>query len=209
MFRVTGLLILVIFITRIFFSLRSNKNFITDITSKIRKMFNQFLSYRKQSTGFFQFIRILIYLIFLFCVSVLAVSGFYQPLVFGKPISGFLLIIHVTIAPVFALGSAALSIVWAHTHEFNQKDYISLKQIFKKESSSAIKKGEKSIAFLKIGFWLALVLSLLLIISIVFSMFNYFGTEGQDLLQQIHRYSAMLLVIVVGIHSSMLLNKKK
>ncbi len=207
MFQVTGLLILVIFIGRIFFSLRSNKNFITDLTPKIREMLNQFLSYRKQSTGFFRFIRILLYLIFLFCVTVLAASAFFQPIILGKPISGFLLIIHVTIAPVFALSSAALSILWAHTHEFNQKDYISLKQIFKKESSSDIKNGEKSLTFLKLGFWLTVVLSLLLILSVVFSMFNYFGTGGQNTLQQIHRYSALLLVIVVGFHSSVLLNK--
>lgn len=52
----------------------------------------------------------------------------------------------------------------------------------------------------KITFWLLVVLALPLILSMVSSMFTLFGTHWQELLLEVHRYSALLFVLVAIVH---------
>ena len=52
----------------------------------------------------------------------------------------------------------------------------------------------------KITFWLLVVLALPLILSMVSSMFPLFGTHWQELLLELHRYSALLFALVAIVH---------
>ena len=48
-------------------------------------------------------LRILVYLVALLCCLVLAITGFYPTLILGQHITGYLVMIHATFAPVFAV----------------------------------------------------------------------------------------------------------
>lgn len=208
MFRIIVLIIFTIFIGRIMWILQSQRHFITNTISNIKEMLNPYFNYKKQPIGLFKFLKISTYLIFLFCITALTFSGFFHPIVLAKPLSGFLLVIHVSIAPVFAMSVAALSMLQAHLNRFNQKDYNNLTQIIRKTPETDNSRGKKRETLLKLCFWSGIVLIVPLILSIVFSMYQYFGTRDQNFLLQLHRYSALLLVIVVGFHSYMTITKK-
>jgi hypothetical protein len=60
----------------------------------------------------------LCYLVAMVCFIVLAITGFWPTLVRGEHISGFLMYIHATFAPIFALCLAILALTWAGGHRF-------------------------------------------------------------------------------------------
>jgi hypothetical protein len=53
----------------------------------------------------------------------LALTGFLPVLFLGGHLSGALLIIHVTVAPLFALCLSALALLWAHRLRFDEADW--------------------------------------------------------------------------------------
>ena len=64
----------------------------------------------------------LCYLVAALCFVVLTITGFYPVLVKGEHISGYLMMIHATFAPVFALCLAILAVTWAGGHQFEAED---------------------------------------------------------------------------------------
>lgn len=54
----------------------------------------------------------LVYLIFLIALALMALSSILL-LAFGQPMRGWMLIVHMSIAPVFAVAIAALAVLWA------------------------------------------------------------------------------------------------
>jgi len=125
---------------------------------------------------------------------VLAITGFIPLVLFGAAVSGFVLILHVLTAPVFALSLVIVSLLRAHDHRFTKNDWQSLQQVIGRKPS-AKKSNPQTTAFgKKVIFWLILLLALPLILSILLSMYPLMGTEGQEALIQLHGYSALLLV---------------
>ena len=130
---------------------------------------------------------------FLFGFSILlfvimAVSGLLLPL-FWQPTTGLLLLAHVFIAPFFAL-AVTLSIgLFAHKLQFTSADYQFLQNRQKAQK-------QKMIFLKKIHFWLFVPAVILNIGSIVCAMYTLFGTSGQDWLINIHRYSALVLLVL-------------
>jgi len=124
---------------------------------------------------------------------VLALTGFAPILILGDHLSGILLIIHVTIAPLFALFLSALALLWAHRLRFDEGDWrLALGQ----ERGRPFGK-ERLVRFaLKVGFRLILFLSLPLMLTVILGLFPLFGTEGEALLIRWHGYSALLLMLV-------------
>lgn len=112
--------------------------------------------------------RKLVLLLALLSFAVLFLTGF-GPLFFGCRLAGWLLMIHATFAPILAVCLAILAFGWAGAMVFEGRPD----------------------AVLKCCFWTLLVLSLPLALSMVFSMFPWFGTDGQNLLLEIHRWSAL------------------
>lgn len=141
----------------------------------------------------------LIYLLALLCFVVLAVTGFYSVLVLGEHLSGYLLMIHATAAPVFAACLAVLALLWAHGCRFNKADWQCLRSLIPRQANEkALSEGSE--LGQKIAFWLILLLALPLILSIVLGMFPLFGTAGQHFLLSTHRYSALLFALAAIVH---------
>ena len=143
-----------------------------------------------------QLIKNLLLPLTLLCTFVLAVTGFVPVIFFGSSPSGYFLLVHVTIVPLFSVCMAVISLVWAHKHVFGENDWKYLK---KRITRNIEDKGSQtgSLEFWqKICFWLIIIMVLPVILSILLSMYQIFGTSGQEFLLQLHRYSTLLYVIV-------------
>ena len=153
-------------------------------------------------------LRKLVYLLALLCFLILVITAFYPVLVLKEPIHGYWLMLHATFAPIFAICLAGLAVMWAGNCCFNKNDWPWLQRVLGREAvdNSVVKKScpERSRGnglLRKICFWLIILLALPVILSIVLSMFPLFGTEGQEFLLQLHRYSALLLALIAIVHT--------
>ncbi|MBP1654485.1 MAG: hypothetical protein H6Q28_1041 [Bacteroidetes bacterium] len=130
---------------------------------------------------------------------VLALTGFLPVLLLGDHVSGTLLIIHVTAAPLFAICLSAFALLWAHRLRFDEADWHLVLNPAHRRSST---RSQRIRFALKAGFWLVLVISLPLMGSIILGLFPIFGTGGQEALIRTHGYSALLIFVaaVLAIH---------
>lgn len=164
-------------------------------------------SKRKQSI--IVILRILAYLLALVSFVVLALTGFYPVLILGEHISGYLVMLHVTFAPVLTVCVAVLAVMWASNCRFTAGDWPWFERIVKRVTSvKSIDKTAKSKSSglgQKITFWLIIFLTLPLALSMVISMFTLFGTHGQELLLGLHRYIAYIFTVVVIVHTFLLI----
>ena len=164
-------------------------------------------SKRKQSI--IVILRMLAYLLALVSFVVLALTGFYPVLILGEHISGYLVMLHVTFAPVLTVCVAVLAVLWASNCRFTAGDWPWFERIVKRVTSDkSVDKAVKSKSSglgQKITFWLIIFLTLPLALSIVISMFTLFGTNGQELLLGLHRYIAYIFAVVVIVHTFLLI----
>jgi cytochrome b subunit of formate dehydrogenase len=164
-------------------------------------------SIRKQSLVVI--LRMLVYLLAIFCFVVLALTGFYPVLILGEHISGYLIMLHATFAPVFAICLAVLAIMWASNCRFIAGDWPWFERIvnritLSKSADKAVHRKKSGLGQ-KITFWLIIFLALPLALSIVLSMFPLFGTHWQELLLALHRYTAYIFTVVVILHTFLLI----
>lgn len=161
------------------------------------------LLFIQQKSSFVGLIKKLVYLLSLLCFVVLAITGFYPTLILGENISGYLIMIHATFAPVFAVCLAVLAVMTAREYRFTGGDWPWLERFI--ERVTLVKKNEyetKIRKFIgeKITFWIIIILALPLILSIVVSMLPFFGTYWQELFLILHRYSALVFGVAVIVH---------
>ena len=155
--------------------------------------------------------RKLVYLLALRCFVVLALTGFYPTLVLGEHISGYLVMIHATFAPIFAICLAILAVMWASNCRFTSNDWPWFQRFVQRITlTKSADEGAHCESCLgqRIAFWLIIFLALPLILSIVLSMFPYFGTHWQELLLTIHRYTAVAFALAVIVHTYLLIRTK-
>jgi hypothetical protein len=93
----------------------------------------------------------------------------------GQRMHGWMLILHMSFAPLFALCVAALAILWAETH-----------------SSARAGKGAR------LAFWVVIAASFTTIATAMLLMMTWFGSIGQEKLLTLHRLGAMALVIAAS-----------
>jgi hypothetical protein len=141
---------------------------------------------RRIRTGPWGTFRRLVYLAALLCFSASVITGFYPTLVLKESIYGYWLILHTVFAPVFMICLTVLAIMRAENCSF-KKDCPLMQ---------------------KICFWLIIILAIPVILSIVLSMFWFFGTTGQESLLQLHRYSALLLAIIVIVYTYLIIRTR-
>lgn len=145
------------------------------------------------------------YLATLFSVLILAVTGF-VPVIFGQAVVNFALILHLVLAPLFAIGITALALFWAQRHRFNEQDW--------KQMQQELKGGPRRAALAqpnvwqKACFWLSVLLAVPVIVSTVLMMSPLYGTAGQEWLLHLHGYAGMLLLIVAVLHAYSVLPRK-
>mgnify|MGYP001586559827 CR=1 FL=1 len=123
----------------------------------------------------------LAYAAVLVSVVVLTISGIGTFALGNAPMTHWVLMLHVSAAPLFALGLALLSLTWAARSRFD---------------GDSSQQGCAAKAL----FWLILLSGLVVILSGVLPMTPLFGTHGQHTLYLTHRYSAMVLTAAVVLH---------
>jgi len=157
-------------------------------------------------------LRILVYLLALLCFVVLAVTGFYPTLILGEHISGYLLMVHATFAPIFAVCLAVLAVMWAGRCRFAYSDWPGFQRFVQRvtlvKSTGNETPSKSSGLGQKMTFWLIIFLALPLILSIVLSMFPLFGTHCQELLLGTHRYTALVFALVGIVHIYLVIRTK-
>jgi len=155
-------------------------------------------------------LRKLVYLLALLCFCVLAVNGFYAAVVLGRSISGYWIMLQTTAGGVFAVCVAILAVMWAPHCRFTGSDWPWLQRLIRRvilpKTVSKERICDSSCPVgQKITFWLIVVLALPLILSIVSSMFELFGTHWQELLLDTHRYSALVLALAAIVHTYLMI----
>jgi cytochrome b subunit of formate dehydrogenase len=162
-----------------------------------------------QKHSLVEIFRMLVYLLALFSFVVLALTSFYPVLILGEHISGYLLMLHATFAPVFAVCLAVLAVLWAGNCRFIAGDWPWFERIVNRitlaKSGEKAAPGKNSGLGQKITFWLIIFLALPLALSIILSMFHIFGTHWQELLLALHRYTAFVFTVVVIVHTFLLI----
>lgn len=141
-----------------------------------------------------------IYRVSLLLFLVLAITGFAPVLLFGAHMSGVMMIVHVTVAPFFAIGAVALTLMYAQGQTFNQTDWDYFRQLMRRKLSNKNIFAAGLSFWKKSSFWLMLLLTVPLLASVVFMMYPWFGTEGQHALLQWHRYSAFFMTLALILH---------
>jgi hypothetical protein len=126
-------------------------------------------------------------------LGLLGFTGFLPVILLGKHMSGTMLLIHVTAAPLFALALAAASLVWSHRLRFVEQDAGSLKALASRPGTFGVSAAP---ALSKACFWATLALALPLMLSIILTMFPWFGTDASRALLGLHGYSAVALVVI-------------
>jgi len=156
-----------------------------------------------------QTIRSFVLLITLLEFKVMAITGFLTIIFTGVHLTGLLLLIHVTVAPLISISFAVLVILYAHTNRFDNSDLSYIKEIEAKRGTLNIS-GQ-----LKLIFWSIAVLSIPAMLSIILGMFPLFGTEGQKNLLEVHRYSVLMISVLVifyigllSVNNKQILNNK-
>ena len=142
-------------------------------------------------------LRKLALLLALLCFIVLFITGFAPSLLFGVRLSGYLLMIHVTFAGVFVVCVAFVVLTWAGYFAFDEDNLNWLKRITCMSEQGMCDIIVNNTTGLKLCFWAVAILILPLAGSSVLSMLPIFGTHGQEMLFEIHRWSA--LAISVGV----------
>jgi cytochrome b subunit of formate dehydrogenase len=148
----------------------------------------------------------------LFSFVVLALTGFYPVLILGEHITGYLVMIHATFAPVFAGCLAVLAVLWAHQCRFTSGDLPWFERLVQRVTltdgtNAEARRGSSGLGQ-KITFWLIIFLALPLGLSILLSMYPLLGTHWQELLLSLHRYTAYVFSLVVIIHTVLLLRMR-
>jgi cytochrome b subunit of formate dehydrogenase len=104
----------------------------------------------------------LAYLLALVSFVVLALTGFYPVLILGEHISGYLVMLHVTFAPVLTVCVAVLAVMWASKCRFTAGDWPWFERIVQRVTSvKSVDKTAKSKSSglgQKITFWLIIFL---------------------------------------------------
>jgi len=109
-----------------------------------------------------------------------AITGLGPLYLFGE-VTGWLLLIHMFGAAVFLVGMAAVALVWADRCRFGVETGLNLGQ--------------------KLVFWIALVLGLVIMLSMLLAMLPLFGTTGQHVLLDIHEYCGLLFLVAMIVHT--------
>jgi cytochrome b subunit of formate dehydrogenase len=151
-------------------------------------------------------LRKALYWLTLILFLALAISAYLQVLVTGGPLTGWLLIIHVTAAPFFAVSLLLTILLWAHRQRFDRQDWFTLREIIRQKNITAVEENHRRF-WDKFNFWIFMLASIPAMVSIIFQLYPLFDSQGMEFLLQIHRYSTLILSVVLIIHWRIMLQR--
>ena len=128
------------------------------------------------------------YVVMCAAAAVLAATGIGAFALGKAPMTHWVFMAHVAVAPVFALGLAAVALTWA--------------DLCRGGAPSRLKPPAKVLL------WVILLCGLVVTLSGVVPMTPLFGTKGQHILYLTHRYGAMVLTAAVLLHLPLLARRK-
>lgn len=131
----------------------------------------------------------LIYVVFLIALAGMVLSGI-LPLAFDQRMHHWMLILHMTLAPIFSICIAALAVLWSGQRQVERPD------------DATRLHGER------IAFWLVVASSFVVITSAMLGMMSWFGSEWQECLLNVHRGGAFVLLIAAAYQAARLLPKR-
>jgi hypothetical protein len=120
-----------------------------------------------------------VYALFLLALAGMVVSSVLL-LAVGLRMHGWMLIVHMTLAPLFSICVTALALLWANT-------------------PGRFSTGER------VAFWVVVASSFVNIATAMLSMMTWFGSVGQETLLDLHRWSGLLLMVAAAVQATQLL----
>jgi formate dehydrogenase subunit gamma len=120
--------------------------------------------------------------------------------ILGSPMKGYVLMFHTTCGAVFAVSVGAMLLTWAADHAFTSHDG----QFLARGGCLAHRKDLPAARFTggdKVYFWMAAVLALAALLTMLLSMIPLLGTPGQALMYETHRYATLVLVMITIWHA--------
>ena len=150
--------------------------------------------------------RKLAFLLGLLSFVVLLLTGF-LPVLLGGRLHGYWLMLHATFAPVFIACAAVIALTGAQEYCLCKKDgriFLTLWKNRKAERACCLTDNS---ATPKIGFWLLVTLSLPVTLTMVLSMFPLFGTYGQEVLFQLHRWCTLAFALAAFVELYVVVRK--
>lgn len=178
---------IILIISVIYFFIQLKKNEIS-----ISEVYNKGIDDLKRSStsanmNKFSKIRVTI-LYFTFILFVLMLISSFIPTMFTlEHLTGLFLVIHVTIAPLFAISLALLILFYSHRLRLNNHDY---KLLVNR------KNNQINFSVIKLAYWLGAFFAIPLLLSIILILFPILGTDLQDFYITVHRISALLFTIL-------------
>ena len=199
MFRVLSIITIILSFIWLFIFLNKKKiSLLALINNYFYSLKNSFGNKKRLNSKDFSYklnwVKNFLYLTTLFLFSLMALSAFINVVFIGDDLTGLLLLIHVTVAPLFSIFLAVTIVVFAQANSFNKDDFE------QKTNTIGNKFRPNQKGYIKIVFWLIVFFSIPIMVSIVLSMFPLFGTEGQEILLNIHRYSTLIIFILFIFH---------
>ena len=128
-----------------------------------------------------------IYLAFLLALAGMALSGI-ASLAFGERMHGWMLILHMTLAPLFSAAIAGLALMWVRQEEATD--------------SSRCCCGTSAITFL------VLASAFVTIITAMLGMMSWFGSAAQDVLLNVHRVASIAVTVLAAVQAARLLGAR-
>jgi hypothetical protein len=150
------------------------------------------LRQRRGSTGprLIGFERTL-YLLFLVALTAMVLSGIVM-LAGGQRMGGWMLMLHMSASPVFALCITGLALMWR-----NQAQHAA-----STPPTQCISRSEK------LAFCIVIGVSFVTILSAMLGMMSWFGSECQIFLLNVHRVGAFILLIAAAYQAARLLPQR-
>jgi formate dehydrogenase gamma subunit len=131
---------------------------------------------------------------------IVAASGLVPAVALGDPLLGWWGVVHVAVAPAFAVCVALLTLTWAERCRFEAHDWEWAKALGgylgrKRDAPAGWFNAEQK-AFV----WMAAVLTIVLVLTGLGRMHPLLDATGQRVLIEAHRYAALLLTLAVVVH---------
>ncbi|MCP5064001.1 MAG: hypothetical protein GY936_16285 [Ignavibacteriae bacterium] len=199
MFRILSIIIIIASLLWLYRFWNSNNISLSNAANKyftnLKDSFGNIKKYKTQSfSSKLDSFKMFFYFSTFFLFALMFLSAFIPAVLFGDNLSDLFLLVHVSVAPFFSIFLAVLIILFAHSNRFNKNDFANETKAFKFNQTG----------YIKITFWLIVLFTIPAMIAIVLNMFPLFGTEGQLLLLEIHRYSTLIIFMLVIFHSGLI-----
>jgi hypothetical protein len=198
MYRILLGLAILLFLIRLILSSRSEGWDIDwwkkTLNQRISQIYNR-LMLRNLKEEFYKTFRYFFISVSFVSFIILAFTGIIPVLILGEHIAGVWLIIHVTVAPIFVVALTMTTLFWGHFKQFDESDFDLIKSVHNQDDSKTPDYHLRTY-WPKVYFWLFLAFSVPASLSMIFSMFPFFGTDGLEIMLNIHQYTTLGLLII-------------